>query len=204
MAAPERRSAILAAAMEVFGASGYHGSSIDEIAQQAGVSKALIYEHFTSKKELHEELLTTYVAELFGRLEANAGKGTTGEERLRGGVDAFLGFVEENRVAFRVLFRDAADPEVAEVLATVQAQAVGVIAALISADPDGAVLLVADEAERTMLIETHAAMLSGAVQALAAWWEENQDVPRSALVERVIEFTWVGIEQLRRRRRVKP
>lgn len=202
MAAPARRSAILDAAMEVFAARGYHGSSIEEIAQQAEISKALIYEHFTSKKELHAELLAMYVAELFGRLEANATMGTTGEERLRGGVDAFLAFVEENRVAFRVLFRDAADPEVAEVLAKVQAQAVGVIAALISADPDGVALRIEDEAERASRIETHAAMLSGAVQALAAWWEENQDVSRADLVERVMEFTWIGIEQLRAGKRV--
>ena len=203
MPAPERRSAILDAAMEVFGARGYHGSSIEEIAQQAEISKALIYEHFASKKELHGELLAMHVAELFGRLEANATAGTTGEDRLRGGVDAFLAFVEENRVAFRVLFRDAADPEVAEVLATVQAQAVGVIAALISADPDGVALRIEDEAERASRIETHAAMLSGAVQALAAWWEENQEVPRADLVERVMEFTWIGIEQLREGRRVR-
>jgi hypothetical protein len=127
-------------------------------------------------------------------MRANALAGTTGEERLRGGVDAVLGFVEENRVAFRVLFRDAADPEVAEVLAGVQAQAVEVIAALIHEDPDR--VLVDD-----LVIETHAAMLSGAVQALAAWWDEHQDVPRAALVDRVIEFTWIGIEQLREGRR---
>lgn len=201
MAAPERREAILRAAMEVFADRGYHGSSLDEIALQAGISKALIYEHFNSKKELHGELLATHVAELFGRMQANATAGTTGEERLRGGVDAVLSFVEENRTAFRVLFRDAADPEVAEVLAGVQAQAVDVIAALITSDPDGVALQIEDEEERRSRIETHAAMLSGAVQALAAWWDDHQDAPRADLVERVIEFTWIGIEQLRAGRR---
>jgi len=194
MAAPERREAILEAAMAVFAERGYHGSSLDDIAAAAGISKALIYEHFASKKELHGELLETHVAELFGRMRANALAGTTGEERLRGGVDAVLSFVEENRVAFRALFRDAADPEVAEVLAGVQAQAVEVIAALIHEDPDR--ILVDD-----WVIETHAAMLSGAVQALAAWWDEHQDVSRADLVDRVIEFTWIGIEQLREGRR---
>lgn len=201
MTAPQRRSAILTAAMEVFAAHGYHGSSLDEIAVTAGISKALIYEHFSSKKELHAELMATHVAELFARLQANAVKGETGEDRLRGGIDAFLSFVEENRVAFRVLFRDAADPEVADVLAGVQAQALGVIAALINADPDGVILQIDDEDERQSRVETHAAMLSGAVQALAAWWEDHQDVPRSDLVERVVEFTWIGIEQLRNGRR---
>jgi len=188
------RELLLDAAARVFAQKGLAGASVDEIAAAAGISKALIYEHFASKKELHGELLETHVAELFGRMRANALAGTTGEERLRGGVDAVLSFVEENRVAFRVLFRDAADPEVAEVLAGVQAQAVEVIAALIHEDPDR--ILVDD-----WVIETHAAMLSGAVQALAAWWDEHQDVSRADLVDRVIEFTWIGIEQLREGRR---
>ncbi|MDX6675402.1 MAG: hypothetical protein QOH11_2820, partial [Solirubrobacteraceae bacterium] len=49
MPAGERRAAILDAAMNVFADRGYHASSIDEIAREAGVSKALIYEHFASK-----------------------------------------------------------------------------------------------------------------------------------------------------------
>jgi hypothetical protein len=43
----------------------------------------------------------------------------------------------------------------------------------------------------------HAALLSGAVQSLANWWHEHQDVPRAALVHRTTEFCWVGIDRLR-------
>jgi AcrR family transcriptional regulator len=90
MPAPLRREAILSAAEEVFARSGYHGASLDDIAQAAGISKALIYEHFTSKRELHASLVNAHVEEIFRRLEANAEAGTSGEERLRGGIDAFL------------------------------------------------------------------------------------------------------------------
>ena len=109
-------AAILATAEEVFGRRGYHGASLDEIAQAAGISKALIYEHFASKRALHASLLEAHVGEIFLRLQANAESGTTGEERLRGGVDAFLSFVEEHRDAFRALLRDAADPEVSDLV----------------------------------------------------------------------------------------
>jgi AcrR family transcriptional regulator len=189
MPAPLRREAILAAAEEVFARSGYHGASLDDIAQAAGISKALIYEHFASKRELHASLINMYVEEIFGRLQANAAAGQPGEERLRGGIDAFLSFVEEHREAWRALFRDAADPEVADVIERVQAQATAVIAALIAADPD------APHDERA--IEMHAALLSGAVQSLANWWYDNQDVPRGRLVERAMEFCWIGIDRLR-------
>jgi AcrR family transcriptional regulator len=197
MPAAQRRELILAAAEEVFAARGYHGASLDEIAQTAGISKALIYEHFASKRDLHASLLHAHVAEIFRRLQANAEAGTTGEERLRGGIDAFLGFVEEHREAWRALFRDAADPEVADLLQSVQAQATGVIAALIAADPGARPDPTVTERERELRIETHAQLLSGAVQSLANWWHDRQDVTRAQLVDRAMEFTWIGIERLR-------
>jgi AcrR family transcriptional regulator len=190
MPAPLRREAILAAAEEVFAGNGYHGASLDDIAQTAGISKALIYEHFASKRELHASLINAHVEEIFRRLQANAAAGLPGEERLRGGIDAFLSFVEEHREAWRALFRDAADPEVGDVIERVQTQATAVIAALIAADPDAP-----HESERA--IEMHAALLSGAVQSLANWWYDHQDVPRQRLVDRAMDFCWVGLDRLR-------
>src|SRR3954463_3362471 len=116
LSAEDRRSAILDAALEVFSRRGYHGASIDEIAQAAGISKALIYEHFPSKRELHVSLLEAEVQEVFSRLVESAATGEPGEVRLRQGVDAFLRWVEERGDAFRMLFRDAVEPEVAGVV----------------------------------------------------------------------------------------
>jgi AcrR family transcriptional regulator len=190
MPAPLRREAILAAAEEVFARRGYHGASLDDIAQAAGISKALIYEHFTSKRELHASLVNAHVTEIFRRLEANAETGTSGEERLRGGIDAFLSFVEEHRGAWRALFRDAADPEVADIIDGIQTQGTAMIAALITADPE-------TPGDHPQAIEMHAALLSGGVQSLANWWHDHQEVPRAVLVARAMEFCWVGVERLR-------
>jgi AcrR family transcriptional regulator len=190
MPAPLRREGILAAAEEVFARRGYHGAALDDNAQTAGISKALIYEHFASKRELHASLVNAHVEEIFQRLQASAGVDRPGEERLRGGIDAFLSFVEEHREAWRALFRDAADPEVGDVIERVQAQATAVIAALIAADPDA-------PRESEQAIEMHAALLSGAVQSLANWWHDHQDVPRARLVDRTMDFCWVGIDRLR-------
>jgi AcrR family transcriptional regulator len=190
MPAPLRRETILLAAEEVFARAGYHRASLDDIAQAAGISKALIYEHFASKRELHASLVQAHVQEIFRRLQATVQDAEGGEARLRGGIDAFLSFVEEHREAWRALFRDAADPEVADVIDGVQAQATGVIAALIAADPEA-------PHEAGPAIEMHAALLSGAVQSLANWWHEHPDVPRATLVNRTMEFCWIGIERLR-------
>jgi AcrR family transcriptional regulator len=196
MPAAQRREVILDAAEATFAAFGYYRASLDEIAQAAGVSKALIYEHFQSKRELHASLLQDHVADIFERLKAAVERGERGEDRLRSGIDAFLGFVEEHRGAWRALFRDAADPEIAELMTGVQAHATRVIAELIAADPEVAPDPALDPGQRALRIEMHATLLSGAVQSLANWWHDHQDVPREALVDRAMEFCWHGVERL--------
>ena len=186
LSAAERREAILEAATAVFAERGYNGASVDDVAGAAGISKALIYEHFPSKKDLHASLVERETTELFARLEANATSGKDGAERMRGGVEAFLGFVEERRTAWRMLFRDAADAEVAEVLDRVESQAVGLIVAL-GADEAG------DRPVEDR--EVFARMLSGALQALANWWLDHPEVPRETLVTRVMEFASIGLRE---------
>jgi AcrR family transcriptional regulator len=192
MPAAQRREVILAAAEETFARSGYHGTSLDEVAHAAGVSKALIYEHFQSKRELHGSLLDAHAAEIFHRLEAAADRGETGEQRLRSGIDAFLRYVEQHREAWRALFRDAADPDVAALVKRVQAQATGVIAGLIAADPEAPASVVRAGDDRATRIEIHAQLLSGAVQSLATWWDDHRDIPRAALVAEAMAFCWHG------------
>lgn len=196
LSAAERRDELLDAASEVFARSGYHGASLEEIAAAAGVSKALIYEHFASKRELHAELVERHASEIFRRLQANAETGLTGEERLRGGIEAFLSFVEENRDAWRALFRDAADPEVAEAIAGVETQAVGVIATLMAAEPDLHESRNITPDQRALFLEVHASLLAGATQAVANWWYDHQDVARASVVDRVMEFCWLGLERV--------
>jgi AcrR family transcriptional regulator len=179
--AAERRARILAAAQEVFAQRGYHGASLEEIARASGTSKALIYEHFESKRALHETLITEHAGELFARFAANAAVGATGEERLRSGVDAFFGWVQERHAAWRALFRDAADPELAPVIDRLQAQATQAIVALVPPGGDA------------QTIEMYAQLTSGACQALANWWVDHPEVPREDLVDRVIAFCWDGM-----------
>jgi AcrR family transcriptional regulator len=194
LTAEQRREAILDAALEVFARRGFHGSSIDEIAQAAGVSKALIYEHFPSKRDLHVSLLERHTQEIFERLAEAAATSDPGEVRLRAGVDAFLEFVERRADAFRMLFRDAVEPEVVEIVAGVQRQAAAAVAGLIATEPRAK----AESPERDrQAIEMIGQQLTGAVQSLAIWWGDHPEVPREVLVDSVMNFAWIGLERLR-------
>jgi AcrR family transcriptional regulator len=192
----ERRAAILDSALAVFAERGYHASSIDDIAREGGVSKALIYEHFSSKQQLYAELLEQHAGDLFERLAAAMDEAAnTGAARLATGLDAFYRFVEEHRVAWRMLFREANDPEMVAVLERIVAQVTSVVAALIAQDP-GSRTSAGDDEARQQAIEMLAQMLVGSVQSLSNWWADHQDVPRARMLEMTMDYAWLGLERL--------
>jgi AcrR family transcriptional regulator len=202
MTAEERRAGILDAALAVFSARGFHSSSIDDIAREAGISKALIYEHFESKQGLYAHLLERNANELFERL-ASALAGVevdSGAARLATGLDAFFSFVEERRAAWRILFRDVVDPETSAVLGRMVEQVTAVVAALIAQDPGAKVR----DADNDQGIRVLTQMLVGAVQSVANWWAEHPEVAREHAVEMVMDFAWVGLDRLSRGERWSP
>jgi AcrR family transcriptional regulator len=197
LTAEERRGTILAAARSAFSARGYQGASLDDIAGEAGVSKALIYEHFASKQELYADLVEADAAELAERLAAAVGGVEGSAPRLESGLRAFFSFVEQRRDGWRMLFREAAEPELVAVLDRVLAQVTAVVAAMIAAEP-GAQALSEDPAEHERDIHLLAQMLVGAIQTTANWWADNREVPRERLVETAMSFTWLGLDRLSR------
>jgi AcrR family transcriptional regulator len=197
LSATDRRAAILDSALQIFSSRGYHAASIDEIAGEAGISKALIYEHFPSKKELHASLLQRHVQEIFEALAQAAAGPEPGELRLRNGVDAFLEWVETHPRAFRLLFRDNFEADVAELLQGLQQQATQAIAGLMATEPIAPARGGETQAERRLAVEMFAQQLSGAVQSLAIWWRDHPKVKREFLVACVMDFAWLGLERVR-------
>jgi AcrR family transcriptional regulator len=194
----ERRVAILDSALTVFSRRGYHASSIDDIAREAGVSKALIYEHFVSKQDLYAELLEQHAGDLFSTLaEAISEAGRDAAVRLAVGFDAFYGFVEEHRVAWRMLFREATDPEAVALLDRITSEVTAFVAGLIREDP-GSRRGVDDEARREHGVQVTARLLVGALQSLANWWSDHQELPRERIVEMTMDFAWLGLQRLTR------
>ena len=194
MSAADRREAILAAALEVFSERGFHEASLEDVAARDGVSKALIYEHFESKSELQRALLDRYGRELLDRVVAAIAAAEAGETRMVAGVDAFLGFVEERRDAWRMLFRNLGDPLVADAIARIQDQAALAIAERMAEElgPERS------GAELREAVAVIAQQLIGAIQALANWWSEHPYVPRERVLELAMDFAWVGLDRLGR------
>jgi AcrR family transcriptional regulator len=203
LTAEERRTAILDSALAVFSQRGYHSASIDDIAGEAGVSKALIYEHFASKQELHGDLIARNARELTQRVAGalSSVEVESTSERLATGLEAFFAFVEERRDAWRMLFRDAADSESSAVLDRMVDQVTAEVTVLISQDPGARELArVGDDRSLRLLAE----MLVGGAQSMANWWTEHPETSRAQLVEIAMDFAWLGLERLSRGERWSP
>ena len=194
LSAEERREHILRAGMEVFAERGYQEASMVEIARAAGITPAVIYDHFASKAELQITLLESQTEELLVFVgSAVAGEFESMAERIRVGVDAFFAFVEENPYAWRMLFRDPpTDPAILSTYRRIHQQATAGIALFLKASAPPALL---DDPQADRDLEMFAEMLKMAQNGLAVWWYDHRDVPRRELVDRVLEFCWLGLER---------
>lgn len=192
--AAERRELILDAAIDAFADTGYHQTSLAEVSRRAGVSKALIYEHFASKQELFGELLETYVHELLERVRSAVLSVEEGPEaKLTAGLEGFIEFVDERRDAWRLLIRNRASDDVAALFERLYDEVAEVVGSLLAADlPSSAVPKGVDP---EIVVETTTRQLLGAITSMANWWDEHREVPRDQILALIMEFAWVGLER---------
>ena len=195
MSAADRREAILDAARGAFADRGFHETSLDAVAERAGVSKALLYEHFSSKRELYVAMLEMHVHELVERISGAVAGAEPGEPRMRAGLEAFFGFVEERRGAWRIMFRNSDDPDVSIRLDRLRDEVAAAIIQLMSEDAAAQGL---DFPKMPQMVEMIAQQIVGAMQSLADWWDLHRDVPRDEVLQVAMDFAWVGQERLSR------
>ena len=195
MSAADRREAILDAARSAFAEGGFHETSLDSVAERAGVSKALLYEHFSSKRELYVAMLEMHVHELVERISGAVAGAEPGEPRMRAGLEAFFGFVEERRGAWRIMFRNSDDPDVSIRLDRLRDEVAAAIVQLMSEEAAAKGL---GFPKLPQMVEMIAQQLVGAMQSLADWWDLHRDVPRGDVLQVAMDFAWMGQERLSR------
>jgi AcrR family transcriptional regulator len=192
----QRRELILRGARELLAARGYERMSMADVATAAGVTPAVIYDHFDSKAQLVIELLERHTAELLREVgTAVQGAPVGAATQLRAGVEAFFAYVEEHRSTWQVLFRDPpSDPEVAAAHRRLNNRATAAIAVLLrSGDNEGALDAYGSPAQ---VAEMFAEALKAAQNGLAFWWYDHPDVSREEIVETLFDFAWRGLGQV--------
>ena len=104
LARPARRKQLLGAAHELFVAHGYHAAAMDDIAERAGVSKPVLYQHFPGKRELYLALLEEQVSELADRVAEAMAATDNNRSRVDAAVGAYFDFIDAEGEAFRLVF----------------------------------------------------------------------------------------------------
>ncbi len=182
----ERRAQVLRAAREVFVAQGYHTAVMDDIAERAGVSKPVLYQHFPGKLDLYVALLDDGIAVLLDTLRTAIEATTDNKQRVRGAISAYFAFVDDPDGAYRLVFEsdltnepavryrvEAADDECSLILGRVIAEDTG---------------LSADQAELLA-----SGLLGMAQIAARRWLREEPRMPRDAAVDLIAGLGWRGI-----------
>src|SRR5438067_13435247 len=106
MSANERREQLLDIGRNLFAAKGFDGTSVEEIADKAGVSKPVVYEHFGGKEGLYAVVVDREVRRLLERITVSL-SGHHPRELLEQAAGALLGYVENSTDGFRILVRDS-------------------------------------------------------------------------------------------------
>lgn len=194
MSAADRRLEILAAAERAFADGPFHQVSLDDVAEVAGVSKALIYEHFESKRDLYRALLAKASDDLMERVRTAVAEQAEPEARLQAGVEAFLDFVASRRGSARLFFHDSSDPDVARELDRLRAEASNLIESLMAGDLPASRATDAIPPEIALAMLAH--QLTGALMELAKWWHEHPELEQEKVVRMVMEFSWLGLDRL--------
>ena len=111
-----RRQQLLGAAQEVFVAQGYHAAAMDDIADAAGVSKPVLYQHFPGKLELYLALLDQHAEAMVAAVRVALDSTTDNKLRVAATIEAYFRFVDEDGGAFRLVFESdlVNQPEVRE------------------------------------------------------------------------------------------
>jgi AcrR family transcriptional regulator len=181
-----RRKQLLAAAQQVFVAQGYHAAAMDDIAERAGVSKPVLYQHFPGKLELYLALLDTHCDALIDRVRRAMAATADNEERVRGATEAYFDFVDHESEAFRLVFESDLrnDPAVRERVERVEQICIAAITDTIMADTG------VSRARAELL----AAGLVGAAETAARFWlAGGRKVDKPEAEQLLTALAWRGI-----------
>jgi AcrR family transcriptional regulator len=183
-----RRQQLLAAAQEVFVANGYHAAAMDDIAERAGVSKPVLYQHFPSKLELYLALLDTQAETLAHAVLSALARTTDNQKRIHGVLSAYFEFVDrsDHDGAFRLIFESdlVNEPAVRERVESVTQKTMRAVADTVASDTG------LSDAEAQLL----GTALTGAAQVAARWWlASDRPVSQHEAIQLLESLLWRGI-----------
>jgi AcrR family transcriptional regulator len=189
--AVRRRRQLLDVALTLFAERGFHGASMDDLAEGAGVTKPVLYQHFGSKRDLYLEVLADVGDRLLTAIGKAAAAAGGPRQQVENGFRAYFRFVAANESAFRVLFvgsgRGSEDGDILDAVRRVEDAIADAIAVLIEADID----------------DDHRRLLAHGIVGLAEstsrhWLRHGRREDPEVLAGRLADLAWAGLRSVHR------
>ncbi len=187
--AARRREQLLEVALEVFARHGFHQTSMNEVADAAGVTKPVLYQHFTSKRSLYGELLELVTARLLHQVTVATGTADGPRQQVEQGLRAYFRFVVDSADEYRLMFGGGTrrDEEFALATSTLERSMAEVISTLITVeglDPD----------DRLLLAHGIVGLAEGTSRH---WIAEGLPGDADDVADRVADLAWRGLRGIR-------
>ena len=189
MPAAERREQLLSVALDVFAGEGYHQTSMNQIAEAAGITKPVLYQHFASKRELYLALIEEAGGRLLHIITAPSITETSGRRRVELGFLAYFQWVYDDHDSFQLLFGGGSrrDAEFSEAAGKFQSRVADAIEPLITA--------YIDTEHRRTLAHAIVGLAEGVSRRLIRL---GDDFDPELIARQVSELAWAGLRAAQR------
>jgi AcrR family transcriptional regulator len=188
MTGAERREQLLGVARKLFAERGFDGTSIEEIAARAGVTKPVVYEHFGGKEGIYAVVVDREMQRLLGMVTDSLAAGHY-RQKLEGAATALLEYVENSADGFRILVRDShaasGTGTFASLLSDIASQVEHILGAEFKARGYDA-----------KLAPMYAQMLVGMVALTGQWWLDARKPKRDEVAAHLVNLAWNGLSGL--------
>jgi AcrR family transcriptional regulator len=187
--ASARREQILDVSVNVFARGGFHSTSMNDVAEAAGVTKPVLYQHFDSKRDLYLALLAEAGNRLRSAIAKAVAGASNGKEQTELGFKAYFHWVADDHDAFLLLFglRANRDEESTTAIRRITAEAASAIAPLIAADIDA-------EHQR-VLAHGLVGLAEGVSRHLV---ERGERFDPDVLGQQIADLAWAGLRAVHR------
>ncbi|MFG2007340.1 TetR/AcrR family transcriptional regulator [Spirillospora sp. NPDC048911] len=197
MTGKERREQLLTIGRTLFAERGLDGTSVEEIAAAAGVSKPVVYEHFGGKEGLYAVVVDREFERLLGLITEALGSAVHYRGKLEKAALALLEYIEENPDGFRIIVRDSHG-----------GTGTGSFASLLSEIAGEVEHVMAQELDRHDYDEKfapmYAQMLVGMVALTGQWWLDARKPRREEVAAHMVNLAWNGLSGLEPRPSLDP
>ena len=189
MTGKERREQLLDVGRTLFAAKGFDGTSVEEIAEKAGVSKPVVYEHFGGKEGLYAVVVDREMQLLLDRFAAALSAPGSPRELLERAALVLLDYIEDDTDGFRVLTRDSPVTSGTGTFSSLIGEVARKVEHILGDQ-------FADRGYDAQLAELYSQALVGMVALVGQWWLDTRSPGKREVAAHLVNLAYNGLSHL--------